>query len=259
MSVSDGELTDVMAVTVVINEVVINQPPVANAGNDQQIEIGDSIQVDASASFDPDEGPAPLSFEWVFVSVPQGSLLNSESIQTTSTGSAMFVPDVSGAYTLMVSVSDGELSDSDSVVVTVSENQIPVANAGEDQTVDAGESVVLDGSLSFDPDSGPQSLSYLWEIASRPQNSVATIVNQNNVVAFIDPDLAGLYTLRLVVSDGQASDFDEVLIDVIAQVEPKMCDVDGNDFVDSLDIRAIASVVMQQQNKMMLQIGTKMA
>ena len=69
---------------------------------------------------------------------------------------------------------------------------------------------------------------------------MATIVNQNNVVAFIDPDLAGLYTLRLVVSDGQASDFDEVLIDVIAQVEPKMCDVDGNDFVDSLDIRAIA-------------------
>ena len=240
LSVSDGELTDVVAVTVVINEIVINQPPVANAGNDQQIEIGDSVQVDASASFDPDEGPAPLSFEWVFVSVPQGSLLNSESIQTTSTGSAMFVPDVSGAYTLMVSVSDGELSDSDSVVVTVSENQIPVANAGEDQTVDAGESVVLDGSLSFDPDSGPQSLSYLWEIASHPQNSVATIVNQNNVVAFIDPDLAGLYTLRLVVSDGQASDFDEVLIDVIAQVEPKMCDVDGNDFVDSLDIRAIA-------------------
>ena len=245
LSVSDGELTDVVAVTVVINEIVINQPPVANAGNDQQIEIGDSVQVDASASFDPDEGPAPLLFEWVFVSVPQGSLLNSESIQTTSTGSAMFVPDVSGAYTLMVSVSDGELSDgelsdSDSVVVTVSENQIPVANAGEDQTVDAGESVVLDGSLSFDPDSGPQSLSYLWEIASRPQNSVATIVNQNNVVAFIDPDLAGLYTLRLVVSDGQASDFDDVLIDVIAQVEPKMCDVDGNDFVDSLDIRAIA-------------------
>ena len=240
LSVSDGELTDVVAVTVVINEIVINQPPVANAGNDQQIEIGDSVQVDASASFDPDEGPAPLSFEWVFVSVPQGSLLNSESIQTTSTGSAMFVPDVSGAYTLMVSVSDGELTDSDSVVVTVSENQIPVANAGEDQTVDAGESVVLDGSLSFDPDSGPQSLSYLWEIASRPQNSVATIVNQNNVVAFIDPDLAGLYTLRLVVSDGQASDFDDVLIDVIAQVEPKMCDVDGNDFVDSLDIRAIA-------------------
>ncbi|QHJ13834.1 hypothetical protein FX988_04114 [Paraglaciecola mesophila] len=240
LSVSDGELMDSVTVVVVVNEIEINQPPVADAGNDQQFELGGSVEVNASASFDPDEGPEPLTFEWVFVSVPQGSLLDSTSIETTPTGAAMFVPDVTGTYTLMVNVSDGELTDSDSVMVTVSENQIPVADAGSDQTVDAGEGVVLDGSQSFDPDSGPQALSYLWEIATRPQNSVATIVNQNNVLAFIEPDLAGLYTLRLVVSDGQATDEDEVLIDVIAQVEPKMCDLDGNDFIDSLDIRAIA-------------------
>ncbi|ABG40023.1 peptidase-like protein [Paraglaciecola sp. T6c] len=240
LAVFDGELTDVVEASIVINEVVVNQGPVADAGADQQQELGDSVEVNASASFDPDQSPAPLTFEWVFVSVPQGSLLVSASIESTPAGLAMFVPDVAGTYTLMVTVSDSELTDSDSVMVTVSENQIPVADAGSDQTVDAGERVALDGSLSYDPDSGPQALSYLWEVASRPENSVATVINNNNVLAFIEPDLAGLYTLRLVVSDGQATDEDEVLIDVINVVQPRMCDVDGNDFVDSLDIRAIA-------------------
>ena len=240
LAVFDGELTDVVEVSIMINEVQVNQAPVADAGADQQQELGNSVEVDASASFDPDQSPAPMTFEWGFVSVPQGSLLDSASIETTPTGLAMFVPDVAGTYTLMVTVSDGELSDSDSVMVTVSENQIPVAEAGSDQTVDAGERVALDGSLSYDPDSGPQALSYLWEVASRPENSLATVINNNNVLAFIEPDLAGLYTLRLVVSDGQATDEDEVLIDVISVSQPRMCDVDGNDFVDSLDIRAIA-------------------
>ncbi|GAC33175.1 PKD domain-containing protein [Paraglaciecola polaris] len=242
LSVSDGELTDVISVTVSINEVVVNQPPVADAGDDQQHELGGYAQVSAADSYDPDLRPEPLQFEWIFISVPQGSLLISSSIEVDLSGNAMFIPDVVGAYTLGVTVSDGEFTDSDSVVVTVSENQLPVAIAGDAQEIELSEIVILDGSASFDPDSAPQALTYAWLVILRPLNSVAVIANSNNELASITPDLAGQYIMQLTVSDGQASAVDDVTIQVNAA--PQMCDLDGNDFVDSMDIRAI----MQRRN-----------
>jgi hypothetical protein len=240
LSVFDGELTDTVEVTAIISDEVVNQAPVANAGSDQQYELGSAVELDGSASFDSDSGPEPLKYEWTFVSVAQGSLLTSASIETSVTGLAMFIPDVAGAYTLRLMVNDGDLSDADSVVVTVSENQIPVANAGDDQDVELGSNVVLDGSASFDADDGPQPLSYGWEVVSRPDGSMAVIVDSDSPVAYIEPDIAGLYTFKLVVDDGQANDSDEVLINVNTLVAaPMMCDVDGNAFVDASDIRAI--------------------
>jgi hypothetical protein len=70
------------------------------------------------------------------------------------------------------------------------------------------------------------------------------IVNSDSVLATFHPDVAGEYILELTVSDGQASDTDEMVVEVIAIVAPKMCDMDGNDFIDRLDIQEI----MQRRN-----------
>lgn len=74
----------------------------------------------------------------------------------------------------------------------------PVAYAGADQTVSAGEMVTLDGSGSFDP--GGDALTYQWT-----QTGGAAVTLSSDTVmapAFTAPGAAGPLTFRLVVSDG---------------------------------------------------------
>ena len=82
---------------------------------------------------------------------------------------------------------------------------------------------MLDGSSSFDPDNLPQPLSFGWSFVSLPAGSSLTnadIMNGNMAVASFVPDLAGMYMLRLDVSDSEDGDFDQVVIDVQAGEPP---------------------------------------
>jgi hypothetical protein len=82
-------------------------------------------------------------------------------------------------------------------------NQPPVANAGEDQTVDTGSEVTLNGSGSSDPDDGPSSpLSYSWVLDTVPAGSTATLANANTASPTFTVDMDGTYTATLVVNDG---------------------------------------------------------
>ena len=75
-----------------------------------------------------------------------------------------------------------------------------MADAGPDQSVNAGDTVQLNGAGSSDPDSNP--LTYLWSFAVRPAGSSAALSNPTTATPTFTPDLLGLYTVRLVVSDG---------------------------------------------------------
>ena len=79
-------------------------------------------------------------------------------------------------------------------------NTSPVANAGIDQSVVVGTTVSLDGVSSSDGDG--DTLIYVWSIASKPEGSIATIVNVNKTGASLVPDVAGSYTIQLIVNDG---------------------------------------------------------
>lgn len=80
-------------------------------------------------------------------------------------------------------------------------NQAPVANAGYNQTLNAGTSVMLDGGGSYDPDPGPQPLRYAWTLEAGP--AAVTLANPNAVSTSFTPTVPGVYTFRLVVSDGE--------------------------------------------------------
>ncbi|MBD1391125.1 sulfatase-like hydrolase/transferase [Neiella sp. HB171785] len=80
-------------------------------------------------------------------------------------------------------------------------NQAPVADAGDDQVVAVGVEVTLSGAASEDADSDP--LSYSWQLAQRPDGSSASIDNPTLVTATITPDVAGIYLIELIVSDGE--------------------------------------------------------
>ena len=134
-----------------------NDPPVADAGPDQSGLVGDAVTLDGSGSSDADGDP--ITFSWVFVSRPAGSIA---AFDDTNAVNPSFVIDLSGDYVAELVVSDG-LDDSlpDQVVVST-DNTPPVADAGPDQTAFVGDTVTLDGSGSSDVDGDP--LTFSWSL-----------------------------------------------------------------------------------------------
>ena len=213
--VNDGALNSVPD-EVILNATTPNVPPNANAGPDQNVFTGTAVQLDGSRSSDPDNGPLPLSYLWSFATKPAGSLLTDSHIANRNMPNASFVSDVDGLYELTLTVNDGNLSSEDTVrIMATTPNVPPNANAGADMTVHLGDTAVLDGSASNDPDHGPQPLTYLWSFVAVPTGSQLTngaISGANTVSPSFTPDVVGTYVLQLMVFDGKDAGFDNVAV-----------------------------------------------
>ena len=94
-----------------------NQAPNADAGPDQTVNVDDTVNLDGSASSDPDGDPI-TSYAWVITSAPAGS---SASLLGADTATPTFTPDLAGDYTIQLTVSDGSLTGSDTVVITAND------------------------------------------------------------------------------------------------------------------------------------------
>ncbi len=204
--VNDGTLVSEPD-TVVID--VVNTLPVANAGPDQTVYIGQAVTLDGTASSD-HEGDA-LSYQWSIVSKPAGSL---STLSSASAAMPELAIDSHGSYTLKLVVHDGfDSSLPDKVILNVG-NVKPVAHAGADQSVTIGQSVTLDGSASTDADG--DALSYLWSQTGKPADSTAQLSSTTTAITSIDIDAHGSYQLQLIVNDGfEDSERDSLVLDVI--------------------------------------------
>ena len=135
-----------------------NQRPIAHAGPDQTVMPGTTVQLDGSASSDPEA--QPLQFFWSFTSKPAGS---AAQLSNANAVSPAFVADVKGVYLLQLIVTDGGTpaldSAPDSVTITAS-NRLPVAN-GDSYSVAQDSSLTVDaatGVLVNDTDADGDSL-----------------------------------------------------------------------------------------------------
>jgi surface antigen len=79
-----------------------NRPPVADAGPDQTVQVGSTVQLDGSSSSDPDGDP--LTFYWRFTSRPRGSIARLSNYRIVN---PTFIADKAGDYLLELRVNDG--------------------------------------------------------------------------------------------------------------------------------------------------------
>ena len=96
--VSDGELESLPATVVLTTE---NSPPIADAGSDRSVTLGDTVSLDGSLSRDPDGDP--LTYAWSVLHGPDGSMAG---ILPHTEPQPVFVPDRVGDYVIQLLVKD---------------------------------------------------------------------------------------------------------------------------------------------------------
>ena len=112
-------------------------------------------------------------------------------------GFTLNINSVSANTAILDGVGSGTILNDDSPPVL---NTAPVADAGPDQTVFVGNTVILDGSVSSDADGDP--LTFSWTLISAPPGSTAVLTDPTAVIPSIDGDLSGTYVIQLIVNDG---------------------------------------------------------
>ena len=191
-----------------------NLRPVLTAPDALEPAAGEAITLNAVPQAR-DDDLASLSFQWKLLSSPDGSTLN-----LSQEGSELtFVPDRSGLFLVQLEVTDGEMIAEPAVFAIEIANTAPVAIATGPQEVFVGETILLDGSGSFDPDG--DALTFSWTVIARPADSISEIPDPFGVSASFTPDQKGEYTFQLITSDFGASSAPSVITVVVPNRAPE--------------------------------------
>jgi collagenase/peptidase M9-like protein/K319-like protein len=199
LTVSDGEYSSTDTVIINVEGVVANQAPVANAGDDQTVNEGDTVTLTGTAT---DADGDELTLTWT----------QTTGIAVTLTDGVFTAPDVDDVmvFEFELTADDGSTTGTDTVAITINPvtvtNTAPTANAGADQTVNEGAAVTLNGS-GTDPEN--DALTMTWV-----QTGGATVTITDG--KFTAPQVTSTETLtfELTVDDGELSDVDAVTITV---------------------------------------------
>jgi len=199
-------------VTPSLNLNLNNTAPVARAGADGQAPLGVALSLNGSSSYDPDGDE--LLYHWAVDDGPQDSVLLSTENPfavngTRNSGITSIIPDQVGVFIFSLVVEDpsGAVSEKDYVIFEVASTlQLPVADAGPNQTTLEGTEVCVDGSESWDP-SG-RDITFAWTMVATPASSsltTASLDDATTAAPCFAPDSPGTFTLALVVDNDLAT------------------------------------------------------
>jgi len=188
---------------------VVNHAPTVNAGPDQSIDLPNSAVLNGSGSDDGYPVGSTLSFSWSKVSGDGDVAFSTpNATQTAATFSS------SGVYVLRLTASDGLLSTTDDLKVTVRpQNQAPTVFAGNDRTVSLPQAVNLNGLAADDGLPVGNQLTYSWtKVSGSGTVNFTNAASLTTTASFSDP---GIYVLRLTASDSLLSASDDLTVTVL--------------------------------------------
>lgn len=177
--------------TVDITVLPVNTLPVADAGQDQTVNEETSVLLQARAD---DNDGTIISFNWHQTQGPSVNLLAKDSENTSFTSPKTAVP-VTLTFEFTVFDNEGESAIDTVDIIVFPVNELPIAAAGPDQTVNEQASVLLQGS-AYDNDGTIVSNS--WNQLSGPNVDLA--VNDGGNATFTSPKTAVQVTLTFALS-----------------------------------------------------------
>lgn len=173
-----------------------NERPAVDAGEDVATRSHVPIQLTGTATGE--FANAPVTVLWEVVSGSDGASFDDAS-STTPTFTAV----TAGTYQLRLTATDGSGSAADDVIVTVTNNQAPLAKVSVDSLVTSLRfPLELNGQLSLDPDM--DALDYLWSMVASPAGSQFEFSDAASSITQLTADTPGDYTIQLIVDDGMA-------------------------------------------------------
>jgi alpha-tubulin suppressor-like RCC1 family protein len=223
LKVGDGLYWGVDRVRVVV--VSGNSAPIVNAGSDQAITLPNVVSLNGSYADDGLPQNATVTKTWSKVSGPGTvSFANASALSTSASFS------VEGSYVLRLTVSDSQLSGSDTLTVSVSGggsiNQSPTVSAGSDQTITLPSSANLSGTVSDDGlPNPPAATTKTWSQVSGP--GTVSFSNASSASTTASFSVEGSYVLRLTANDGAFAKSDDVTIVVQSAPPPTSSDGGG--------------------------------
>ncbi|MEM6640750.1 MAG: PKD domain-containing protein [Pseudomonadota bacterium] len=171
--------------------------PVAIAGDDRTIKLGESVALDGIGSFDLD-GDA-LVYDWRLLDAPIGSRA---ALDAHARADVAFVPDLNGDYVAELTVTDAHGATATDQVRISTNNSAPVADAGRARTLAPGSTLLLDAGRVHDADG--DALAYRWHVLSQPDGADVRISNARAAEPQVFLEDAGQYVFQLTVDDGDA-------------------------------------------------------
>ena len=182
-----------------------NTSPTVDAGADQTVQEGQTVTLNGTAT---DLNDDSLTYLWSHNSSLAIQLANSASLSTTFTAPAV---DADTEITFTLNVDDGIGISSDQVTITIDHNDLPTVKAGADQTVQEGQTVMLNGTAA---DNDGDQLTYRWSHDSTLPIVFANDASLSTTFAAPAVDADTEITFTLNVDDGIGISSDQVTITI---------------------------------------------